>query len=448
MELKENLLSDNLKNDLMKYGILDKDEKINPKIGNQDFENLISGGELLIERDNKAVLLSIEDSKLKIDLLNNDAIKHKNVSSAEIYHLFKNATMYKPMADYGNIINFGKDHLYGDKKNEKTFFVVLENERGQTMFTGNDLEKKLANYKIGDRVQINNIGIEKKNIEFDLNNKKDNTVKYDNIFSIANYDHKNKQVKNSLFELNKGSNIINEIDTTNLSIKSVNGHYLSEKELDRLRKGKSVTFDDGLEIKLSAKEKNRFNLIANSRNLLIGSLLIDGGLSFALIKTIQIIKTMISEHQQKQIENKYLNELNKLKGQLQQQAQKFPADKSIISSINIVDKEIQSVNSIDQSLNKKAEYTEAKIDLRPFEDSQEIQQLSEQKYKNQSTDELVQLIKDKNTEYQKNLYADNHDTMRRINKDITEIQSVIDYRKSSNTEEHNKTREKGSGISR
>ncbi|MCT2410000.1 hypothetical protein NZD88_20790 [Chryseobacterium antibioticum] len=448
MEQKENLLNDKLKSDLLKYGILDKDEKLNPKIDNQDFQNLISGGELLIERDQKAVLLSLDDSKLKIELLNNDMIKHKNVSSAEIYHLFKNANMYKALADYGHIVNFGKDHLFGDIKNEKTFFVVLENERGQTMFSGNDLEKKLANYKIGDRVQINNIGIEKKNIEFELNNKKESSIKYDNLFTVGDYNPKNKQVKNSLFELNKGSNIVNEIDTTSLSIKSVNGHYLSDKELDRLKKGKSISLDDGLEIMLSPKEKNRFNLIANSRNLLIGSLLIDGGISFTLIKTIQLIKTMITEHQQKQIENKYLNELQKLKGQLQQQAQKFPEDKSIINSVNIVDKEIQSVNSIDPSLNKKAEYTEVKIDLRPFEDSQEIQRLSEKKYQGQSTDDLVKIVKEKDAEYSKALQADNNSQMSRLNKDIKEIQSVINYRKQSNSEEENKTRERGSGFTR
>ena len=426
-------INEKLQSDLIKNGIFDKNENLNPKIDKADFENLMNGGELLIENDNKAMLISINESSLKIQKLNNDFVKHSNLSSAEIYHLLKNKNMAKTLADYGKIVDFGKDHFQGDIKNEKTFYVVLENDRGKTLFTGNDLENKLSQFKIGDNIQINNIGINKKNFEIDINGKVERNFKYDNVFNVEVFNSKNKQVKNLLFEFDKRTNTIKETDTTNFSIKSVNGHYLSEADINKLKKGKSISFDDGLEIKISPKSNNRFNLAANSKNLLIGSLLIDGGLSFMIIKTIQVIKESLEENKRKQIENKYINELNKLKSQLLQQAQKFPADKSIIANINIVDKEIQSVNSINKGDNKKAGYTETRIDMsHPFENSQEIQHLAE-KYKDKTLEDLIKMKKDKNDEYWQNLQADNHSTMKEISKDINEIDKVIKY-KEENTD--------------
>ena len=369
-----------LKDDLIKKGILDSNENLNPKLTKKDLENLLSGGSLLVEQNDKAILLTITDSELKVKSLTNDLFKHNNLSSAELLHLTQdNGRLFKPMADYGKIVNFGKEHFMGNKENEKTFFVVLENERGQIFFNGNDLEEKLKNYKIGDKVQINNLGIEKKEMNFDLDGKKESIVKYDSTFSVTNSNYNNQNVKSSLFELNKNSKVVNEMDVSNLTLRTVNGHSLNNKDIDNLKKGKSVKFDDGLEIRLSPKENNKFNLIGNSKKLLVGSLLLDGGISFAIITAINLLRTVVKEQQQKTIENKYLNELQNLKGYLQQQAQKYPDDKKILANINLVDKEIGSVNSIDPKLNKNAENTVARIDVYDMDISKEIQERADRK---------------------------------------------------------------------
>lgn len=370
METQNKFLND----DLIKYGILDQNFNLNPKINEKDYNNLISGGGLLVEKDKKAVLFSIDNHQLKAEVLNNDYLKHKNLSSAELLYLSNdNKILHKNIADYGRLVDFGKDYILGDKTNEKQFFAVLENERGKSIFYGNDLENKLANYKIGDQIQINTIGVKKNNIEFDFNGEKQTTIKYDNEFNVSNFNNNNKVVKNSLFEINSLSKVVKEIDTTNISIKSINGQYLDEKQVDRLKKGKSISLENGLEVQLSPNANNRFNMLANSKNLLIGSLLIDGGISFTLIKTIQLLNKILTDKQEKDLNKKYLNELNNLKGYLQQQANKYPADKKILDNINIVDKEIGSVNSIDPNLNKKASYTEARLDLKDFDVSADIQ---------------------------------------------------------------------------
>lgn len=370
-----------LKEDLTKTGILDKDGNLNKNISEKDYNNLINGGGLLIEKNNKAVLFSVENSKLNREVYSNDTLKHKNLSSAELLYLSfnKDANLSKTFADYGKISNFGKDHYLGDKRNEKQFFVVLENERGQSVFWGNDLEKKLQNYKVGDNVQINNVGIEKKNLEFTLNGEKESAVKYDNSFTIGKLDSNNKQYKTSLFEVNKLTNVARELDVTNLTLKSVNGQYLSEKQLQDLKKGKAIDLENGLQIKLSPNAENKNKLMANTGRLLIGSLILDGGISFAIIKTLQIIKSLLDDRRKQDIQNKYFNELQNLKGYLQQQAQRYPDDKTIINNINIVDKEIGSVNSIDASLNKKANYSEARLDLYDFDVSKDIQEKADRK---------------------------------------------------------------------
>jgi hypothetical protein len=376
MEITDRFLRD----DLIKHGILDRTENLNPNLTPKDLDNLLSGGTLLVEQDKKAILLSISDSKVKVNALNNDLLKHNNLSSAELLHLTQdNGRLYKPLADYGKIVNFGKDHFMGNKENEKTFFVVLENERGQTIFNGNDLEEKMKNFKIGDKVQINNLGVEKKEMNFELNGKNENIQKYDSTFSVSNSFFQNQKVKSSLFEINKNSKIVNEMDVSDLTLRTVNGHNLKESDIDRLKKGKSVKFDDGLEVQLSPKENNKFQLQANTNKLLVGSLLLDGGISFAIITAISLLKTVVKEQEKKTIENKYLNELQNLKGYLQQQAQKYPDDKKILSNINLVEKEIGSVNSIDPKLNKKAENTVARIDVYDLDISKEIQDKADRK---------------------------------------------------------------------
>lgn len=370
-----------LQDDLIKFGILDQNGVLNSKIPQKDYDNLINGGGLLIEKSKKAVLLTASNSKLSYEVFNNDQLKHKNLSSAELLRLSheKQGALFKTFADYGKIIDFGKDNYLGDKRNEKQFFVVLQNERGESVFWGNELEKKLEHYKIGDKVQINNTGIEAKQIDFTFNDQKETATKYDNQFAVSDFNPNNKQYKSSLFEINPLTKIVKELDVSQIAIKSVNGQYLSENDIDKLRKGKTLSLENGLEIKLSPNSQNKNGLLANTPKLLIGSLILDGGMSFAIITSIQLIRKLLDEKQKQQVQNKYFNELQNLKGFLQQQLQRYPDDKRIINNINIVDKEIGSVNSVDTDLNKKANYSEARLDIKDFDVSKDIQEKADLK---------------------------------------------------------------------
>ena len=73
--------------------------------------------------------------------------------------------------------------------------------------------------------------------------------------------------------------------------------------------------------------------------------MIDGGITFMLIKGIQKLAKM-QEENKKQVESqKYLLELQKLKGFLQSKAEQYPDNKKIISDLNVVSKEISNVQA-------------------------------------------------------------------------------------------------------
>src|SRR5690606_1334425 len=63
------------------------------------------------------------------------------------------------------------------------------------------------------------------------------------------------------------------------------------------------------------------------------------------IKGIQKLAKMQEENQKQQESQKYLAELQKLKGFLQSKAEQYPDNKQIITDLNIVGKEISNVQA-------------------------------------------------------------------------------------------------------
>jgi hypothetical protein len=49
------------------------------------------------------------------------------------------------------------------------------------------------------------------------------------------------------------------VDTTKYELKNVNGHNISEKQLQQLRKGKELKLDDETTIQISPASKMRLN---------------------------------------------------------------------------------------------------------------------------------------------------------------------------------------------
>ncbi len=89
---------------------------------------------------------------------------------------------------------------------------------------------------------------------------------------------------------------------------------------------------------------------------------------YNLQKDIQKVTEFILEKKDEQESNRYFVELEKLKGFLQHKAEQYPElAKDINQDINIVNKEMDTVNSITQELNKDVGRTHIETDVNDYE---------------------------------------------------------------------------------
>lgn len=370
MENNTNLLTDELK----KFGIMTENNSFSQKLSDNEIQNFLKGGILIAENDENRLTFKIKDDQLNVNAYTKDIINHKDLSSAELFEISsKNTNLYKVMSDYGTITHIGKGHFNHNPDNEKTTFLEIENERGKTLFFGNKLDEVLKDFKVGDKIQINQTGIEKSTFQTKIDGEAKDITKYDNLFLIRAFEEKNKQLQSKLFELDSKEKTIKDLDTTHYELQTVNGKTLSEKQLQQLRKGKEVKLDDETTIQLSPKADNEKKLSASVKALLITSVMIDGGITFMLIKGIQKLAKMQEENKKQLESQKYLLELQKLKGFLQSKAEQYPDNKKIISDLNVVSKEIsnvQSKNSEHQKQEKKDDTVRLKVNDRDtYEDA-------------------------------------------------------------------------------
>ena len=350
MENTSTLLTDELR----KFGIMNQQDHFSEKLSKKEIDDFLKGGILIAENDKNRLTFKINDDKLDVNVYNKDIVNHKDLSTAELFEISSsNRNLYKVMADYGNITHIGTGYFNKNPENEMTTFVEIENERGKTIFFGNKLEDSLKDFKVGDKIQIIQTGVEKTVLKIDDADEKE-LAKFDNVFIINPFKEKNKQFQSRIFELDKKDNTIKDVDTTKYELKNVNGHNISEKQLQQLRKGKELKLDDETTIQISPASKNEAKLSASSKSLLILSLATDGGLSFLIIKGIQKLARMQEENQLQKESIRYQVELQKLKAHLKSKSEQYPDNKNIITDLNIVSKEISaSQSSLNENTNKE-----------------------------------------------------------------------------------------------
>jgi hypothetical protein len=169
------------------------------------------------------------------------------------------------------------------------------------------------------------------------------------------------------------------VDTTKYELKNVNGHNISEKQLQQLRKGKELKLDDETTIQISPASKNEAKLSASSKSLLILSLATDGGLSFLIIKGIQKLARMQEENQLQKESIRYQVELQKLKAHLKSKSEQYPDNKNIITDLNIVSKEISaSQSSLNENTNKEKEKSNINLQVNDPDMYQDANQKKEE----------------------------------------------------------------------
>lgn len=96
----------------------------------------------------------------------------------------------------------------------------------------------------------------------------------------------------------------------------INGQYLSLDQKERYRKGKEVELEDGTKVQFSATDKNG---VRSNKLAFIASVLIDGGLSFALYHGLNYL---FGEKQHRKDADEYSKGYYKDLNELEQQEQK------------------------------------------------------------------------------------------------------------------------------
>jgi len=331
--------------DLKKFGIMNAQNEFSSKLSSQDVDNFLKGSTLVADDDNNRLTFKLTDdkSKLEVNAYNKDIVNHKDLSSSELFEIAStDKSLYKPMADYGTIVSSGKTHFNNNPQNELTHYVEIQNERGKTTFYGNDLESKLKDFKVGDTVQISNVGIEKASITANIDDEVRAFNKYNNLFDVQLLTDENKETRSKLFEYDTKTKTVADIDTSTLEFDMINGIKLTPAQIRDLKRGKEISVDDDTKVQLSPKADNKAKVSSNTRILLLASLAVDGGLSFLIIKGVEKLQRMRLEYKKQQETASFRDGLETMKKLLETKIAQSPNDLSLKEELKKVNGEISS----------------------------------------------------------------------------------------------------------
>lgn len=331
--------------DLKKFGIMNAQNEFSSKLSRQDVDNFLKGSTLVADDDNNRLTFKLTDdkSKLEVNAYNKDIVNHKDLSSSELFEIAStDKSLYKPMADYGTIVSSGKTHFNNNPQNELTHYVEIQNERGKTTFYGNDLENKMKDFKVGETVQINNVGIEKASITANIDDEVRAFNKYNNLFDIQLLTDENKETRSKLFEYDTRIKTVADLDTSELEFDMINGVKLTPAQIRDLKRGKEISLDEDTKVQLSPKADNKAKVSSNTRLLLIASLAVDGGLSFLIIKGVEKLQRMRLEYKKQQETASFRDGLETMKKLLETKIAQSPNDLSLKEKLKKVNGEISS----------------------------------------------------------------------------------------------------------
>lgn len=385
---KNSLLSEDVKTSLLKGELTDFISLKNIQVNNEK-----------INIDAKLSLRQKEDGT-KALLIHPIYAKKQNhpLLTTEENQLFEQkGTHSKKVSAYGTIVDFGKDYYQFNKDNKESFFVRLQKDNGQTTdIWGVDLERALIESKktIGDKVQLDFKGSEQVKVEankLDENGKvigKEDILTNRNTWDIKDYSEQKKNDKTLLFEYDDETKSFVGVDSDALIVpETVNGQHLTPEQKREFKEGKAVTLPDDTMLQASPKDKN--NLKSN-RRFLIGSVLLDGGISFVMyhgLKSIFKNNKEVEQTQKDMYSKGYIDALNKVKADLQQKQSRYPNSKEISRDINILDKELSrsAVTLTPKSQEPSIDTMKAKVNDPELDDNALKQEKTETHSKQETT---------------------------------------------------------------
>ncbi|MCL4638340.1 MAG: DUF3945 domain-containing protein [Olivibacter sp.] len=304
-----------------------------------------------------------------------EPVAHPNLAPEENRDFSRGGAHEKQTSAYGRITDFGSAHYKDDPKNSTSYFVELEKLNGEkTKIWGVDLARALkeSGKGIGDAVQLEFKGREF--VQVELNGKYEQKERYS--WNVTDFVPENKKQQSTIYEFDKETNSFVAVDSEDILVpEEVNGMPLSEDQKKKLKKGQVVDLEDGTAIQASpANAKNGF--LQSNRKLLIASVLLDGGMSFVLIKGIQLLTEFMNRKKDENQEyNKgYRDALVKVQADLERKAKEYPNDKEILEDLNTVKAEFNrtaTMNTYNDAEEKSINETKAVVNDPELDDNAE-----------------------------------------------------------------------------
>lgn len=299
--------------------------------------------------------------------------EHPDLSPEENQAFLRGGTHAKQSAAYGTITGFGSAPYQFDKQNKTSYYIELEKDNGErSQIWGVDLERALNESKkgVGDVVQLEYLG--KQPVRVEIDGRWEERERY--TWNVNEFQPERKKEQIQVYEFDKETNSFVAIDSDDVLVpEEVNGMPLSEQQKVKLKKGQPVEMGDGTVVQASpANVKNKF--LHSNRRLLLASVLLDGGMSFALIKGVQLIANQLNKNNGQDLEyNKgYRDALAKVQADLERKTKEFPNNKEIVQDLNTVKAEYSrtaTVNTYNDAEEKSINQTKGVVNDPELDDN-------------------------------------------------------------------------------
>jgi len=329
----------------------------------------IKGNGFGIEALNARVSIVQEQgkNKVRLDPVYKEIQDHPLLESDEREKLVnaQQANIKKTASIYGTLVSHGKEHFQFDQKESNSYYMEIAKSDGTSKHIwGVDLERALfqSGHKIGDRVQLNNLGNKLVEVDALVKNEKGEIQSWEkkmvnrNTWEVTDARELkiNQNDREAVIEYDPQTKQFMSYDPAKVKLpEKINGETLSPEKKRKLKEGEVVALEDGTEIQLSTSDKNG---VRSNRAGLVLSILIDGGISYLLITGIKSLLDKGNQPQKATSKEKdeayskgYLKALVEVEKQLERKQAQFPNDKSISAEISLVKGEFNKASNMSAS---------------------------------------------------------------------------------------------------
>jgi len=273
--------------------------------------------------------------------------KHDLLSDEEQQN-FKEGVHAKHFSAYGKLLDYGDANYQFDNENKMSFFIRLEKADGGTKeLWGMQLKDALqkSGLQKGDHIQVDHAGTKPVRTEVfqrDGNGKAIGSKWEDvrrNEWKIAAHEPKRQREDSVLFEYDRDTkSYVGKNTKAIVAPEEVNGIALTPEQKRKYKEGEQIQLEDGTQIQASPISNIKFN-----RRIAILSILLDGGLSYLMLRLAERWMDKNRSVQQAYTQG-YKEALGKVRADLETKLQKTPNSQKIAGDLSIVKREIDMAN--------------------------------------------------------------------------------------------------------